>query len=113
MPRTALTPISLPEAYALAPSALTYAAGDVANGNDVPHTGREIVICRNTDGTPNTFTVQSKALRNREGDCTITVPGNGSVITQNFPTAGWQQADGKLWIDVDDATLEIAVVKLP
>ena len=113
MARTALTPVLLPEAFAKVPATLPFVAGDPVNFNNVPATGREIVICQNTDGAnPHTFTVKSVTLNNRTGDLTVSVPASGFVVTQVFPTEGWAQTDGKLNIDVDDAQLELAVVKL-
>ena len=113
MPRTTLTPTTLPDAYSKVPATLAYTAGDPANNHDVPLTGREFVICRNVGGTDQTITIISSDLNNRTGDSTKLVLANSQVIFQNFPTAGWRQTNGKLNIDVDSANLELAVLKLP
>ncbi len=114
MARTALTVLNAPAQFAKAPTTLTFAAGDAVNFNSAAHTGREYVIARNTDGVAaHTLTVKSAALNNRTGDLTQSIPAGGFVVTQVFPVEGWQQSDGKLHIDVDDAQITLAVVRIP
>lgn len=114
MPRTALTAIAMPTEYATAPSTITWTALDVANGNNVVFTGRQILLIRNVDaGGAHSVTVASVALNGRTGDAVKSVPASGFVVFQLFPTAGWQQTDGKLNITGDSASLEAAVLTLP
>ena len=114
MPRTALTVQNAPAAFGAAGTTLTFAAGDVANGNSFVSTGREILIARNDDASPKTVTVQSIACSHgRETDAVKQIAAGAYAIFQMFPTDGFQQSDGKVWIDVDDADLKLAVVKYP
>jgi hypothetical protein len=113
MPRTILTPISAPGPFDLSGAAMTLAAGDAVNGNRFVATGREILIAQNSGASPATVTVQSKAVDNREGDATVAIAAGAYRIFQVFPTKGWMQSDGYIWVDVTDAAIKLAVVKLP
>lgn len=113
MARTILTPITAPEAYDLAGAALTFTDGDLANGNRFLATGRELLLVYNSGASPYTVTVQSKAVNNREGDAAATLAAGAYRIFQMFPTEGWKQDDGYVWVDVQNAALKLAVLKLP
>jgi hypothetical protein len=115
MPRTALTPVAAPGPYAAAAAAAAFTAGDAANGNEVVHTGREYIIARNVNGTTaQTLTVRSAADPfGRTRDLVHSIPINQFVVTQVFPTQGWQQSNGRLNVDVSTADVQLIVVRLP
>lgn len=116
MARTLLTPINAPTPYATAGVAITFTAGDAVNGNAYRSTGREFVLARNTDGTnPQTVTIHSEPDPfGREGDITAySIPANGFAIFGPLPVEGWQQSDGNVWIDVSNALVQLAVIRLP
>lgn len=120
MARTALTPQSLPGSTPSLPLAadsadITWTAADNVNGNDVPHTGREIVLVRNDNVGAQTVTITSVAdPYNRTGDITTYSVGIGEYAAFGpFDVAGWKQADGKLYLDASAADVFFAVLRLP
>ncbi len=117
MPRTALTVVALPTPYVTTgPVDPGLTAGDVANGNDFTLTGDEIVIVRNVNVAAKTITITSfsSPITGRVGHITaFSIPAAGIRVFQKFTVAGWRQADGKLYIDVEHADVEIAVVRIP
>lgn len=120
MARTALTPQSLlgsaPSLPLAADSAdIAWTAADAVNFNEFPHTGREVVLARNDDAGAQTVTVHSVADPfNREGDITTySLAAADYAAFGPFDTAGWKQADGKLWLDASDAGVFFAILRLP
>jgi hypothetical protein len=113
--RTVLTPISVPASYATSGVLLEWTEADTANGNRFVNTGREILLVDNTGADTVTVTVSSVAdPYGRTGDATKSVAAGTSAVFQMFPTAGWQQSDGYIYVDctaVDDVNL--AVIRLP
>lgn len=115
MALTALTPIVLPGPYDTTPATLTLTAADNVNGNSVTSTGREIIIAQNSDVSVHHVTVTSAAdAFGRTADiASFAIPANGFVVTQKFPTTGWQQTDGTLHITTDSALIKLAVLREP
>lgn len=115
MSRTALTPQALPGGYSLSPLTLSLAAADNVNGNSFPATGREVLIAKNDDVVARTVTVESTAdpVEGRTGDCVRTLAAGEIAVFPLFPTRGWAQADGSIYLDSTSALLKLAVVRLP
>ncbi|MDP9326498.1 MAG: hypothetical protein M3O87_08205 [Candidatus Dormibacteraeota bacterium] len=120
MARTALVPIvplgSTPVLPLVALSAaMALTAADIANGNSVPSTGRELIIVQNSDAAPQTVTVASVVDRlNRTGDITAySIPIGAFAVLGPFKTEGWRQADGNLYLNASTATVKFAVIQLP
>ncbi|MCP4897611.1 MAG: hypothetical protein GY906_11620 [bacterium] len=118
MARTELTPQQLAHqsVTVVADAAdLTFTAGDAVNGNSVKCTGKEIVIAKNTDSGAQTVTIDAAPdARGRDGTITAYSIGVGEEAAFGpFQTAVWKQTDGMLHIDVSDATVEIAILRLP
>ena len=115
MSRTTLTPVAITTPYATTGVAFVYTAGNVADGNDFASTGREILIARNTDSGPHTVTVASVAdTFGRLGDITADSIAAGAFhVYQIFPQLYWAQTGNKINVNVSDATIELAVLKLP
>jgi len=114
--RTVLTPIAVGANYATSGVDLDWTEADTVNHNRFVNTGREILLVDNTSSdTPVTVTVSSVAdPYGRTGDATKVVAAGESAVFQMFPTAGWQQSDGYVYVDctaVDDVNL--AVLRLP
>ena len=115
-PRTSLTPISAPGAYAAAPVELVFTAADDVDKNQFPLTGRELIVARNSGAVADhTITITSKANeygRTRNITAFTISPGEyfmfGPVLTP-----GWLQADGQLYLEADDAEIEFAIIRLP
>lgn len=115
MARTDLTISTAPDPYDTDGAALTWEAGDPSNGNQFDASGRDVLLVRNTDAVnPQTVTVISTPDRyGRTGDASRSVPANGSAVFQKFPLSGWVQDDGNIYVDVADAAIELAVVRIP
>lgn len=114
MAQTAIVPIELSSLYPTAMDTLTFTPGDVANGNKFQLTGREIILVRNVSvDTDFDFTVPSTPdSLGRTGDLVDTVPFGATMICM-LGVRGWKQDDGQLYMTVEDASLEIAVVRFP
>lgn len=91
--------------------------GDVANGNAITFSGREIIIAYNAHAsTAYDVTIKGPADRNlRTGDVVEEVPAGGFAIfgPTNGITEGWKQSDGRLYIDVEDASIKLIALQLP
>ena len=111
-----LTPGSAPSLPLAADSAdFTWTAADQANdGNDTPHTGREIILVRNDNVGAQTVTVHSIAdPYNREGDIAAYSLAAGDYAAFGpFQGAAWRQTDGKLWFNGSAADVFFAVLRL-
>ena len=94
---------------------LAAAAGDAVLGNAVVCTGKELVFVTNTDaGDPHsiTFTAIDDSI-GRGGTLVYAVGASEMAVLGPFAVEYFKQsADGMLYIDVDDAQLEIAVIRL-
>ena len=113
--RTVLTPNAVPASYATTGALLEWTEADTVNGNRFVNTGREILLVDNTGTDTVTVTVKSVAdVFGRTGDAIRNVVAGTSAVFQMFPTAGWQQPDGYIYVDctaVDD--VKLAVIRLP
>jgi hypothetical protein len=120
MARTAITTASIRQLTAQNVSVaadeadLATEAGDDVNGNDVDCTGDELLVVHNTDVGAQTVTITAAPDEfGRAGSITAYSVGADEIaIFGPFPTAGWRQTDGKLYIDVSDATVELGVLRV-
>lgn len=113
MARTRLTAVDMPGALDYDGTVYTFAASDVANGNDVVFTGREIILARNDGASPYTITISSAADHlGRTKDCVATIAASANVVLGPFPKYGWDQG-GTLQIDGENASVMVAIVRLP
>lgn len=121
MARTAITVQTAKgpfEAITAGGADFTLAAGDVANGNDFVCTGKELLIAQNSDGaTAYYVTITSVAdEKNRSGDITqySLAAGDFAIFTVGFTNSkGWKQTTGKIHVDVENAAVLLAVIKIP
>lgn len=96
-----------------------FAAGSAANGNQVPCTGHELLLVINTDSVAHTVTITGvKDPFGRSGSITTySVPAfttaNKLAVFGPFPSEGFAQPDGKLYIDVSDVKVLLLVLKTP
>jgi len=119
MPRTLLTaqvPLGpYPGTVSADDLDFTWAAADLANGNDFAFTGRELILARNDDAAPQTITLTSVAdSKKRMG--TITAYSRAAGEYGMFwagSLEGWVQSGNKFFIDVSDASIFLAIIKLP
>lgn len=113
MARTILTPIAAPAANSITPALLTFTAWDSGNGNRFRATGKEQVIINNSHATlARTVTITSVAdPYGRSGDITaFSMAALTYYLTQIFPTVGWMQSDGYIYIDGSTTDIKFAVV---
>jgi hypothetical protein len=106
--------VTLSDGYDVSPSTLPFIACDPVNGSTITMTGRDILVFWNTDQSNNhTITVNSVAIGHRLGDLTKLIGPNTHWVTQQFPLTGWMQSDGKLYLTADDASVKVAIIRLP
>ena len=108
MARTPLTPVASPGGGACAIVEFTFAAGDASLGNSVVATGKELILCLNSGGSPYVLTISTV-----NGKIQYTVPAGSYTCTGTIPLAGFKQADNNIWIDVANAALKLAILKMP
>ncbi len=114
MARTALAVVAAPGTWSNAGAALALAAGDAVNGNEVVHSGPLLIVAFNSGAAPYNVTVHSVPDRyGRSGDIVQAVNAGAYAVLGPFLPPGWMQPDGKLNIDVSNAAIELAAVKLP
>ena len=95
---------------------LSFQAADASLKNYTPLTGREFLVAWNTDGaTPYTVTVSSVANpKGRTRDITAySLAAGEKAVSPVFPLTGWQQTDGNLYFEANNAAVKFAVCRLP
>jgi hypothetical protein len=114
MARTTLNPAAAPGPFGALAALLALATCDAVNGNQFKSTGREVLLAYNpASSPPAVVTVQSRALNGRTGSAVATIAAGAYAVFQMFPTDGWMQSDGYIYVDSSDAAVKLAVVKLP
>lgn len=115
MPRTDLTVTTAKTPYEHAGVAVTMTAADVANMNQATFTGSEIIIAQNTGGVSYTVTITSASdPYGRTKDITAESLAAGEIRVYNMRAApGWQQTDGKLYFQANNAAVKFGIIKLP
>lgn len=114
MARTSLTPVTAPGGYAGAGAACGFVDADIANGNRVYSTGKELVLARNTGAAPVNVTITSASDPfNRSGDIVEAVAAGVTKVFGPFPQTGWRQADSYLYLSAPSTDIEFVVVVLP
>jgi len=119
MPRTALPiitpPGTNPGTIAAGAADFVWTAADVANKNQIPHTGKELILVNNTDAAAQTVTITSVSDDfNRTGDITAYSLDVGDyAVFGPFEIPGWRQTDGNLYLEAAAATVKFAVIRLP
>lgn len=112
--RATITPVTIPKSYATSGSTLTWTASDPYNFNQFSSTGREILLVRNDSGDTQTITVTSVADQfGRTGDTSKAVANGAYAVFQQFPTHGWQQSDGYIYVDGADTDVYLSVIRVP
>lgn len=118
MARTTLTkttPVGSYGTYSAAAAKLTMAAADVANKNQFVASGNDLVVAHNTGGAPYTVTITSTPDEyGRSGDITTySIPAGEYHIFGPFKLPGWQQTDGKIYLEASNALVFFGVIALP
>ena len=120
MARTAITPVVAPGAYLGETQAansldVVFTAADVANGNKVVATGKDLLLVLNSHATlAKTFTVTS--FPDAQGRTAhigpYTLQAGEYACVGPIPVAGWMQTDGNIYIDGESADIKFLVVRL-
>lgn len=119
MARQTLTPVAITGKWPTAPVALPMTAADSTNKEQVPCTGREIIIARNTNAasTARTITITSVSnpADNRTGDITAySIPAGTQVMIGPLAPEGWRQnANGYTYIEASNAEVVWSVIQIP
>lgn len=109
-----LTPQTIPTAYDQTLDVLTFAALSAAEDDTFQATGREILIFRNDDAGAVTVTITSTAdPQGRTGDTTLAAGAAAYTISQLFPRVGWAAAAGTISIVCTNASMFVAILRLP
>lgn len=115
MARTALTVTNIPTPYAGAGVAITMTAADISNQNRFPLTGREIVIAWNSGVSSRTVTITSvDDAYGRQEHITAESIAAGAIRVYGCGLAieGWQQTDGNLYLEANNAEVKFGILKL-
>lgn len=112
MARTTIAPVQADSDGAVL---LTETAADTVNFNQAVHTGKEIILARNTNVAAQTVTITSAPdALGRIGHITADSVGIGATkIYGPFPTHGWRQVDGFLYFQASNAQVLFTVIRLP
>lgn len=114
MARTALTPVEVPKTHPGGSVAFTWEAADVANKNEFPFTGREVLLIKSADAGVQDVIITSVADSfGREQDLTVSVAAAAEHAVALLDRSGWMQSDGTLYLECAVATLSFAVLRLP
>ena len=117
MARAALTKTTALGAYgtySAGAADLTMTAADASEKNSFTCTGNDLVIAHNTGAVERTITISSVAdPYNRTGDITAYALGAGEyAVFGPFKVRGWQQSDGKIYLEANHAEVKFGVVAL-
>lgn len=114
--RTELTPFQMADLHADAAPAesglkLTRAAGDASNGNQWKHHGGDVLIAKNGGGSSYTLTLHSvKDASGRTSDLVLTLAAADEIVLP-VPAGGYKQADGEIYVDVQNVAVTLAVLR--
>lgn len=114
MARTELSVTNVPSGWATSGVAGNFQAADTSNGNKFPATGQEILLAHNTDTSSHTVDVTSTGTGDtgRTGDISSDSIAAGEIrVYQEFPTDGWKQSDGTIYVDADATSVEFCVLR--
>lgn len=115
MPRISHTVQDAPGKWPTAGGLVTFLAADPANDEQFTLTGRELLLADNVGAGAHTITINSVIdPYNRTRNITAESIAAGTLrMFGPFDLVGWQQTDGNLYFEADDAEVEFAVIRLP
>ena len=114
MARTTLTKTTAPGSYASAGTALTMTAADTTDKNQFVAAGNDLVIAHNTGAASATVTITSTSdPYGRSGDISAySIAAGAYAILGPFKILGWQQSDGKIYLEASSTDVKFGVVAL-
>ena len=114
MARTVLTRVSLPSIYEVAAGTNDFVpeAVDITNGNEVLHSGAEVLIVQNSSGTtPYTVTLESPdCSHGRTEDLVYTLQANDFAMFFLSKVDGWTRAGNLFYLDAENAAVKVSVI---
>ncbi len=116
MPRQTLTKTNAPGSYASSGVKVTLVSADPTNKEQFVSTGKELVLARNTGGSPYTVTINSAPdPYGRTADiASYSVPAGEIHVFGPFPVTGWKQAASSyITLEASNAAIQWAVIVLP
>lgn len=115
MAKADLTKTVAPGGYAAAGVAVTFTAPDAVDGGQFTAQGSDLLLIKNTDAAPQTYTITSTAdPYGRVKHITAQAIAAGAEhVFGPLPQTGWVQADGKIYVTASAVTVLFAPVKLP
>lgn len=96
-------------------TALTFTAADAVNFEQTLHTGRELIVVRNSHGsTAYDFTLTSVASNatGRTGTEVVELAAGAIHVVGPLGIDGWRQSDGMLYFAGENAAILFAVVRI-
>jgi len=115
MPRTILAANTVVGGYPTAGVTITATAADTANQNRTLHTGKEIIIARNSGASTRTVTITSLAdsQQGRTGNIAAENILAGVIKTFGpFALDGWKQTDGYIYFESNHAEVLFSVIRV-
>lgn len=116
MARTLLTKKTLHDTYAdltAGAADVAFTAPDITNGNAFAHSGKELLLAKNTGASSVSITITSAPDRfKRIKHITYAVAAGAIARFGPFPAEGWVQDDGTVWVDCAATDLTLAVVEV-
>lgn len=91
---------------------LTFLAANVANKEQVQHTGKEVILAWNTGATGHTVTISSveDPYGRAEDMGPYTLAAGAIARFGPYSDVGWRQADGNLYFEANHAEVKFAVM---
>lgn len=121
MPRTNIAtqiPVGpFPAGGAVSPGQLdlTWAAADTSSHNEFLFSGKEVILVWNTDTMSHNLTITSAPDEHGRADDIATYAvgaGKISAFSVRQGAAGWQQTDGHVYLQGDNALLMFAILSV-
>lgn len=113
MARQTHTAVTSTGKYPTAPVTLTATAADATNFEETAHTGREVIIFRNSGASSRNITITSVAdNRNRSGDVTFALAAGAIKAIGPLGIEGWRQSNGMLYFQANHAEVLISVLRV-
>lgn len=114
MARTTLTKSTAPGSTNYTGTTLTMTAADTSNQNQFVASGNDLVVAHNTGLSSRTITITSVAdPYGRTKDVSaVTITAGAYMIFGPLYLTGWQQTDGKVYLEANHAEIKFGIVQL-
>lgn len=115
MARQTLTKTTAPGCYAGTSTAVTMTAADTSNYEEFTLTGKELLIIYNSGGSSYTWTATSvdDSFGRSEDITTESIAAGAIRVFGPISTAGWQQTDGKFYMQASNTAVKFGIIVLP